>query len=284
MSELHVSNKTNGASLDADNIDADNIDADNTALLKLVQATIFISLIWKTSFFFWLNSVHLEFPLRDAFFPWPLQRLETVRVAWLLAWLSAALVLFARTQKNILRLTALNFIALIVLCLHQMSYNDVTFVCCGWSSLWCLWMATRLHEPFESLFERATWLTHLILSLIFLGAAVGKLTPGYWSGSVIYEIYYQDRDFWTYNLLRRSLAPESLPVAAMWHSRLVVCSEWCCGFLWLMPRQFASLAAIIMLCGIALTNNFSLFSVVTCLIGLSLVGLHKKRSTSPAQA
>jgi len=32
-----------------------------------------------------------------------------------------------------------------------------------------------------------------------------------------------------------------------------------------------------MLCGIALTNNFYLFSVVTCLIGLALVGLHQKK-------
>jgi hypothetical protein len=251
---------------------------DNRLLLKMVQAAILISLLCKAGFFISFNAIHTAFPLEDPFFPWPLQLLETVRVAWILAAASAAMVLFAKTQKNIFRLTALGFAALVVLSIHQKSFNDVTFMCCAWSSIWCLWMATRLHEPFEDLFERSAWLTHLILSLIFIGGAVGKLTPGYWDGTVLYEIYFRDRDFWTYNLVRDLCPKESLPEIAMWHSRVVVCAEWFCGFLWLMPRKIASIVAIIMLCGIALTNNFYLFSVVTCLIGLALVGLHQKKN------
>ena len=262
------------ASLEAD---VNATDPDNRSLLKVVQAAILISLLWKTFYFIRLTAAHLAFPLEDPFFPWPLQRLQTARVAWILASASAAFVLLAKTRKNIFRLTALNFTALAVLCIHQMSFNDVTFSCCAWSSLWCLWMATRLHEPFEILFERSAWLTHLILSLIFIGGAVGKLTPGYWDGTVLYEIYFRDRDFWTYNLVRSMCPEESLPGIAMWHSRVVVCAEWFCGFLWLMPRKIASIVAITMLCGIALTNNFYLFSVVTCLIGLALVGLHQKK-------
>ena len=124
---------------------------------------------------------------------------------------------------------------------------------------------------------RSAWLTHLILLMIFIGGAVGKLTPGYWDGTVLYEIYFRERNFWTYNLVRGMVSEESLPAVAMWHSRMVVCAEWLCGFLWLMPRKIASIVAIVMLCGIALTNNFNLFSVVTCLIGLALVGLHQKK-------
>jgi hypothetical protein len=257
--------------------DGSGTDPDCRTLVKVVQAAILVSLLWKTFYFIRLSAAHLAFPLEDPFFPWPLQRLETVRAAWILASASAGFVLFAKTQKNILRLTALNFVALAILCVHQMSFNDVTFFCCAWSSVWCLWMATRLHEPFECLFERSAWLTHLILSLIFIGGAVGKLTAGYWDGTVLYEIYFRDRDFWTYNLVRGLCPEDSLPVIAMWHSRVVVCAEWFCGFLWLMPRKTASVAAIVMLCGIALTNNFYLFSVVTCLIGLALVGLHQKK-------
>lgn len=259
-------------------LEADTTDHDNRSLLKVVQAAILISLLWKTFYFIGLSAAHRAFPVEDPFFPWPLQRLETVRATWILASASAAFVMFAKTQKNILRLVLLNFVALAILSIHQMSFNDVTFSCCAWSSLWCLWMATRLHEPFENLFERSAWLTHLILSLIFIGGAVGKLTPGYWDGTVLYEIYFRDRDFWTYNLVRSMCPEESLPVIAMWHSRVVVCAEWFCGFLWLMPRKIASIAAIVMLCGIALTNNFYLFSVVTCLIGLALVGLHQKKT------
>ena len=257
--------------------DSNTPDHDNKTLLKLVQASILVSLLWKASFFFWLSSMHLKFPLEDPFFPWPLQRLETVQIAYLLASLSSFFVVFAQTQRNIFRLSLLNFVALAVLSIHQMSFNDVTFMCCGWSALWCVWMATRLHEPFESLFERAAWLAHLILSMVFLGAATGKLTSGYWDGTVLYEIYFRNRDFWTFNILRSCFADESLPAVAMWYSRLVMGAEWFCSFLWLMPRKTASIAAISVLCTIALMNNFSLFSVVTCLIGLALVGLHKKK-------
>jgi len=275
MSDQHASLET----------DANFIDPDSRALVKVVQAAILISLLWKVTYFIRLSMLHQAFPLEDAFFPWPLQRLETARAAWLLASVSAALVMFAKTQKNILRLTALNFVTLSVLSIHQMSFNDVTFSCCAWSSLWCLWMATRLHEPFESLFERSAWLTHLILSMIFIGGAIGKLTPGYWDGTVLYEIYFRERNYWTYNLVRNMCPEESLPIIAMWHSRVVVCAEWFCGFLWLMPRKIASIVAIIMLCGIALTNNIYLFSVVTCLIGLALVGLHQKKPPKePGQA
>ncbi len=264
-------------SIDAD---AKATDPESRSLLKVVQAAILISLLWKTGYFIQINAIHSAFPLEDPFFPWPLQRPETVRVAWILASVSAALVLFAKTQKNILRLSMLGLVALAILSIHQKSFNDVTFMCCAWSSLWCVWMATRLHEPFENLFERAAWLTHLILSLIFIGGAVGKLTPGYWDGTVLYEIYFRDRDFWTYNVVRSLCPEESLPAIAMWHSRVVVCAEWFCGFLWLMPRKIASIVAVVMLCGIALTNNFYLFSVVTCLIGLALVGLHQKKDSS----
>ncbi len=257
--------------------DVASIDGDNRTLLKLVQAAILISLVWKARYFLVVSAIHSQFPLEHPFFPWVLQRLETVRIAWLLACVSAGLILFSQTSKNIFRLTALNLLMLIVLSIHQKSFNDVTFMCCAWSALWCLWMSTRLHEPFESLFPRAAWLTHLILSMIFIGGAVGKMTPGYWDGTVLYEIYFIDRDFWTYNLIRSLFAEESLPNVAMWHARMVICAEWVCGFLWLMPQKVASIVAVVMLCGIALTNNFLLFSVVTCLIGLALVGLHEKR-------
>ena len=62
---------------------------------------------------------------------------------------------------------------------------------------------------------------------------------------------------------------------------MVVLSEFLCAFLWLMPRKVASFVAIVVLCGIALTNNLSLFSVVTCLIALSLVGLHETKQDKP---
>ena len=62
--------------------------------------------------------------------------------------------------------------------IHQSSYNDVTFLCCSWTAVWCVWMAMHIDEPQESVMPRAVWISHVIISLIFLGGAIGKMTPG----------------------------------------------------------------------------------------------------------
>lgn len=256
-------------------------DADESlSLLKLVHVGILISLLWKVRFFWYFLGVHKEFPVVDPFFPEFFRSRIVLLVAYLLA-VAASFLILSTSDKIRLRLFGcVSLASLSILCIHQSAYNDVTFVCCAWASLWCLWLSTRLGESYDSLYPRAAWLSHLVLSLIFLGGAIGKLTPGYLSGDVLFEIYFKDRDFWTYNLARNSLSEEGLRTAAMWHSRIVLLSEFVCGFLWLMPRKIASIVAIVVLCGIALTNNVLLFSVVACLIGLALVGLHERKKSA----
>lgn len=255
------------------------------ALLKLVHVGVLVSLLWKVKFYWYSLGVNAEFPLVDPFFPTFFSSQISLVTAYIVAVAGSVLAVTVRSKAVLLVSGCASLCALSILCLHQNSFNDVTFLTCAWTSLWCLWLSSRLGEPFATLYPRAVWLSHMILSLIFLGGAVGKLTPGYWSGEVLHGIYFEGRNFWTYNLMRESMSEETLRNAATWHSRMVVVSEFICGFLWLMPRKIASVLAIVVLCGIALTNNFLLFSVVTCLIALSLVGLHEsKRQRSASEA
>ena len=261
-------------------------DSETLSLLKLVQVGIIVSLVCKAHYYWYALGVNNKYPLVDPFFPELLRSQAVLVAAWILATVCSSLTLFAKWKPWLLLLGAGSCVSLSILCVHQNSYNDVTFVCCAWTSLWCLWLCSRIGERFETLYPRAASLTHVILSLIFFGAAIGKLTSGYWSGEVLYDIYFKGRDFWTYNLLRDSMSAEALRQTATWHSRAVVVSEFVCSLLWLMPRKLASAIAILVLCGIALTNNLLLFSVVTCLIALSLVGLHdpKKQSAEPDES
>ncbi len=257
---------------------------DTLSLLKVVLVGILISLTLKISAFVLFDRLNEALPIVDSFFP-PFLRSQTVaRVAYVLSCSGCLLAIFAKEQKHLVLAALLMLVNLAILAIHQSAFNDVTFMCCCWAALWCVWLATRLNEPFESLFPRAVWLSHVILSLIFLGGAVGKVTQGYWSGQVLFDIYFESRDFWFYNLIRASLSPEQLREAATWHSRMVIISELACAFLWLMPAKMASVVAIIVLCGIAMTNNFLLFSVVTCLIGLAIVGLHQPKSAQERRA
>ena len=257
---------------------------DTLSLLKMVLVGILISLTLKISSFALFDRVNEALPVIDSFFPVFFRSQAVARVAYLLSCSGCLLAIFATRQKHLVLATLLLLVNVAILTIHQSAFNDVTFMCCSWTALWCVWITTRLNEPFESLFPRAVWLAHVILSLIFLGGAVGKVTQGYWSGQVLFDIYFEGRDFWFYNSLRASLSPEQLREAATWHSRMVIVSEMVCSFLWLMPAKMASVLAVIMLCGIALTNNFLLFSVVTCLIGLAIVGLHQPKSAEARKA
>jgi len=257
---------------------------DALSLLKVVLVGILVSLTLKISAFALFDRVNEALPIIDSFFPVFFRSQTVARIAYLLACSGCLLSIFVSQQKHLVFATLLMLVNLAILAIHQSAYNDVTFMCCSWAALWCVWITTRLNEPFESLFPRAVWLSHLILSLIFLGGAVGKVTHGYWSGQVLFDIYFQQRDFWFYNLFRASLSTENLREAATWHSRMVIISEFVCCLLWLMPAKIASAVAVAVLCGIALTNNFLLFSVVTCLIGLAIVGLHQPKSAQQREA
>jgi len=257
------------------------IDPDWREVLTVTRVVVFsiiVSLIWKLSFFILAVRIYLHLPVEDSFFPVWLQSTLVSSGAYVITIATLLLMLVSRSSKWLLAASMIAALGLGILCIHQHSYNDVTFLTCWWSTIWCAWMYTRSGEPASQLLPRATFLTHLILSMIFLGGAVGKMTPGYWSGEVMYEIYFSGRDYWIFNLLRNQFNEASLHTIAGWYSRLVMCTELVCAFLWLMPARLASWLAILVLCNIALMSNTWLFSVLTCLLGLALVGLHTPKN------
>ena len=257
------------------------IEKENRSLLKVVVAAILISLLWKLKYYIGLDFFNRAMPLQDPFFPAFFRNQTVARMAYLVAVAVSSLLLLSKSKSILTLGSLLLVVTLFTLNIHQSGFNDVTFLCCGWSALWCLWFSTQISEPNESLLPRAAWLAHTILSLILIGGAVGKMTAEYWSGQVLYEIYFVDRDFWFYNIIRDNCTAEGLRDAATWHTRMVIVTEFACGFLWLLPRRIASWLALIVLMGIALTNNLLLFSVITSLIGLAIVGLHQPKNSSP---
>lgn len=243
--------------------------------LRIVAIAILVSLLWKIRAFLFAFGVYRSFPLQHAFFPELFRSTGTVLAAYVVSILSV-LYLTVGSQPSRLTGAAISALgSLGILCVHQCSYHDVTFITCGWTVAWCFWLIRRLGEPAGLLMIRAAFLAHGILSMIFLGGTVGKLTPGYWSGEVFFGIYFESRDYWLFNLLRGSWTTEQLMVISSWYSRFVIMVEGIGACLWLMPTRLASFLAIAILCNIALLSNTQLFSVVTCLIGLALASLHQ---------
>lgn len=245
-----------------------------TAAHRLVLTGLFLTLVWKWSFFVAADRVYRMLPIRDEFFPAALQSQATLRGAFILA--IATILVSGLTGNRRLRIGCGWTLqaAVTVLCLHQGSYNDMTFATAWWTSLWSLWFVHRMEGPDPNeLLRRGATLGRAILSMILLGGAVGKWTAEYWSGEVLYEIYFVERDFWIFNWLRSMFDEATLREIATWYSRKVVVVETVCGFcLWRLPPRWAAGVGAVVFVSIAVFSNFLLFSVLSCLIGLALVG------------
>lgn len=240
---------------------------------KIVQFGTLLALLWKLPFFIDCARIYFSIPLHQSFFPAFFSAATVVIAAYWAAVVGLGYLWLTESDTGRRRAAWSVVGALTILILHQGTYNDMTFTTAWWAAIWSAWFAGRIDENDRELLDRGARLSRTILSVILLGGAVGKWTAEYWSGQVLYEIYFVDRDFWIYNLIRSTLAPETVREVATWYSRKVIIVETICGFgLWILPPRIAAAVGMLVFASIALTSNFYLFSVVLSLIALAAVG------------
>ena len=253
------------------------IDSYLRTALRIVLFGMLVSLLWKVNHFIQGYVIYSVLPLEDPFFPAIFRSEKLFAGSYVVCLVCLVLAMFFVQRTRILTMCLIASVSLFVLMVHQQTYNDVTFLTSFWCSLWCTWFVySARKEPANELMPKAAFVAHFIVGTIFLGGAVGKYTQGYWSGEILHGIYFEGRDFWSYNFIRSMLADSALPEISKWHSRIVIVSETCAAFIWLLPARSASILGIVMLLGIALTNNFYLISVVGCLVALSATGLVRR--------
>ena len=242
---------------------------------RLIQIGLFVSLIWKWSFFVDADLVYRRIPIDDPFFPDFFRSLWTLRIAYLGSLVAIVGNFFVVRYWARAVCGVVTLLGMTTLCLHQDSYNDATFTTAWWTSLWTLWFVRYVQlEGGDADLRRPAFLSRIIISMILLGGAIGKWTSEYWSGEVLYQIYFTERDFWVFNLLRDNFDADTVREIATWYSRKVIVIETVCGFgLWLLPPRWAAVVAIVVLTSIAVFSNWLLFSVLMSLIGLASVGL-----------
>ncbi|MGB7342630.1 MAG: hypothetical protein WBD20_00305 [Pirellulaceae bacterium] len=241
----------------------------------VVQLGILLTLTWKWTYFKWSDNLHDKITLADPFFPDWLESAQVVRYAYLIA-LAVIAINIVSWNKYLTRLC--NYVTLgclSILLVHQASYNDATFTTAWWACVWSVWYGHHMDDPDRiATLDRGAFLSRAMMSMVLLGGAVGKWTPEYWNGDVLYDIYFRDRDFWMFNYLRNTFEPEQLRTIATWYSRKVVAIETICGFgLWLLPPRLAALIGLLVFTSIAMFSNIYLFSVMFALIGIAAVGL-----------
>lgn len=249
--------------------------------LRVLLVGMLLGLLWKIEFFQVADSVYHTFTIEHSFFPAWLRSAIVLRFAFVASVLTYGLSLFVIDSYKRRCLLGIGLFAATVLLLHQGSHNDMTFTTVWWCSVFAFWFSGRIGIDREAdLMSKASFLSRVIVALVLLGGAAGKWTSEYWSGQVFYEIYFVERDFWVFNLLRDWFDKETLRAIATGYSRKVIVVESLGALIWLFPSRWAAVIGTVLFAGIALSSNFLLFSVLWPLIGLSLVGWGDANSES----
>jgi hypothetical protein len=240
---------------------------------RIVQCATLLALLCKLPFFIDGAKAYLQLPIHQTFFKWPLDSAYVVIGAYLLVCVSIGFNGLCKPSWLGTFTAWLPLGGLSILCIHQGSYNDMTFTTAWWTMLWSAWFAGRIDENDDQLLDRGARVSRTILSVVLLGGAAGKWTSEYWSGQVLYEIYFVDRDFWIYNLLRENFTGEVVREIATWYSRHVIIVETLVGLtLWAMPPRVAAWIGLAVYASIAIFSNYYLLSVLMSLMGLATVG------------
>lgn len=158
----------------------------------------------------------------------------------------------------------------LVLSVHVAAYNDATFVTGFWAALWVAWLATRSDVEAEAWGPR---LAQGVVSLMFLGGTLGKLTPEYLSGEVLYHIYFLQKTNGIYPWLRSVLDPEALRSLASAFSWAVIATEAALATSVFWKPRVALWTATLVCTGIVVGSTVYLTSVMAPVVGICAGGL-----------
>lgn len=222
----------------------------------------------KASFILEQLAAHTHIRLEVSTLP---ALMQSRAMGWLW-WLSPLLIvpaLWRPTRARLIAASLLLMLAALGRLTHLYSYNDATCTTSLWAGAWMLWLGWSSAREDALLRRDARWMARGVLALIFLGGALGKLTPEYLSGEVFYHYYFLERDHPLYVWARASLDDGSLRQVARYFSWAVMAGELSAPLVALLvPWRWAAPLLLLAMFGMIAGTTLWLSSVFACLIGL----------------
>lgn len=189
-----------------------------------------------------------------------------------------ALPVFFRPHLFYFRLASLVMtVSSAVLLLHQDTHNDATFVTSFWAAAWFLWFVYKMGAKEEMVYVHAQSLALCVISVIFLGGLVGKLTPEYWSGEVFSNIFLQQNYGLLGEWVRAHVSAETIRFHFQWIAKMIILGEACLAFALFLPYRLVCVIGITFMLTTSVYTTWMIFSVMFCLIGLLLAGWQLKK-------
>lgn len=248
----------------------------NVRMFRIVAGAWLVGWFWKAWFFagYYFSEIWAH-PFRYAGLPRVLVHPATAACAWAAPALAALAIAVPRAWL-VRSAAALMTAAALVACLHFETFSDATFVTSFWVGLWLVWFTANIGRTDPALYLHARTLAQCTLALVFLGGAVGKLTPEYTSGDAFYHLYFVQKPSWPYSWLRQVLSPDALHTLAAWFSRVVIAGELALALAPLWPYRAVAIAGTAVMAAMVVISTLNLLSVMACLIGLLLALLPRQ--------
>ena len=188
--------------------------------------------------------------------------------------LPCVVVLLSRLTKYMRVAIGIMLLSSAVMNLHLNTYNDATFVVSFWVALWMWWLAGAMRKIIGApLASRARLLAQWIVAMTFLGGMVGKLTPEYTSGEVVYHIFYVQTkvSFLTFLIEGVPLLTEEQIFGLI--SKFMIGGEFLLAINFLFPFMVAFYLSAFLIPMLMFFSTWRILSVIGPLLGL-LMGSH----------
>ena len=240
----------------------------NSAIIRGVMITWLLGWYIKGHFFFlYLFHEIVTVPISNSFFPAVFSNSLVAQFAYVLPLLTI-FAIFQPHKGYFCLSSCLMIFSSAILCWHEDTYNDATFVTSFWVALWLLWVSINLDRRDREFRGHARVLAVSILSIVFMGGVVGKLTPEYWNGEIVYHIFFVQDNHSPIIGLKRILSLEQLRSLSVVISRLIIGVEVFFSFSLFLPFRLFRFWAPLLMGGITLFSTWRILSVLSCLIGM----------------
>ena len=240
----------------------------NSSIIRGVMIAWLIGWYIKGYFYFpYLFHEIAVVPIQNSFFPGVFSAPLAAQFAYALP-ISIILTICQSEPRFFRWSSGLMIFSSAILCWHKDTYSDATFVASFWVALWLLWVSIRIDRIDAGFRLHAKMLAVFILSIVFMGGLVGKLTPEYWNGHILYHIFIAQNNHWPFFGLKKFFSLEQLQLLCAVMSRFIIGVEMFLSFSLFLPFRLVRFWAPLVMGGMTLFSTWRILSVLSCLIGM----------------
>ncbi len=252
----------------------------NAMAARLAMFLWLLGWFLKCSFAFpYLLQTTIAYPVSNRFFPSFFVD-PYVAVVFYLFPLLVIPVVILNWQKWFLSAASLMVTCAAILNLHINTCNDATFVTSFWTAVWLCWFIRHLFQTTDLFKLQAKVLAQCVVAMMFLGGAIGKLTPEYWTGEVFRQIFLEQGISSPIGKILSGISPDVQRLVLLCFSKVIIGVEFLLALAPFLPYRFVICVLLAASFGIAMFSTWRIFSVLLCLLGILVACLIFDREES----